>query len=142
MGVVKGMLEVTLSLNKSTCYFMKTGKCSLNVVADYAVSGFTKTAPNDLLYCPRALPRDAQRREDETNPDHPLRMRARLRWCLEISGPASAGQKGLELAMEAADPDVSKESCCVCGGQITFEKNSGGNRIVAVKAVIQKEKDE
>ena len=44
--------------------------------------------------------------------------------------------------MEAADPDVSKESCCVCGGQITFEKNSGGNRIVAVKAVIQKEKDE
>ena len=53
MGAVKGMLEVTLSLNKSTCYFMKTGKCSLNVVADYAVSGFTKTAPNDLLYCPR-----------------------------------------------------------------------------------------
>ena len=59
-----------------------------------------------------------------------------------VVGSAANGQKGLELAMEAADPDVSKESCCVCGGQITFEKNSGGNRIVAVKAVIQKEKDE
>ncbi len=140
MGVVKGMLEVTLSLNKSTCYFMKTGKCSLNVVADYAVSGFTKTAPNDLLYCPRLY--RAMRSGERMKPiliipcecGHAEVVSGNQRACI-------AGQKGLELAMEAADPDVSKESCCVCGGQITFEKNSGGNRIVAVKAVIQKEKD-
>lgn len=120
---------------------MKTGKCSLNVVADYAVSGFTKTAPNDLLYCPRLY--RAMRSGERMKPiliipcecGHAEVVSGNQRACI-------AGQKGLELAMEAADPDVSKESCCVCGGQITFEKNSGGNRIVAVKAVIQKEKDE
>lgn len=32
MSIIKGTVEVTLNLSKSTCYFLRTGKCSLSVV--------------------------------------------------------------------------------------------------------------
>ena len=53
MSIVKGTIEANITLSKSTCYYMKTGKCSLNLVSDYYISAQTKTAANDLLYCPR-----------------------------------------------------------------------------------------
>ena len=52
MRVIKGKLEATISLNKSTCYFLKTGQCSLGVAADFYLSPGTRLQPSDLLYCP------------------------------------------------------------------------------------------
>ena len=53
MSIIKGTVEVTLNLSKSTCYFLRTGKCSLSVVRDFAMSAPGKISKNDLLYCPR-----------------------------------------------------------------------------------------
>ncbi|MBS5725783.1 MAG: hypothetical protein KHW59_08420, partial [Clostridiales bacterium] len=53
MSCVKGTLEANINLSKATCYFLRTGKCSLNIVGDFYISPSTKTAANDLLYCPR-----------------------------------------------------------------------------------------
>lgn len=62
MRVMKGKLEATISLNKSTCYFLKTGQCSLGVAVDFHLSPNTRLQPADLLYCP-SLRRAMERRE-------------------------------------------------------------------------------
>ena len=53
MSRIKSKIEAVVTLSPSTCYYMKTGKCSLNVVTDYYVSASSKTAANELLFCPR-----------------------------------------------------------------------------------------
>lgn len=140
MTVVKGTLETTISLSKSTCYFLRTGKCSLSVVSDYFIASSVKTSPNDLLYCPRLY--RAMRRREKMKPitvipcecGHAEVVAGHQRACI-------ASQKNLELPMRAAGGDQleSKAACLVCGGQMTFEKNTGGNRIVTVRAVVMKD---
>ena len=50
---IKGILETTIQLGKSSCYFMKSGKCSLSVVGDFYISPTVRLAATDLLYCLR-----------------------------------------------------------------------------------------
>ncbi len=134
MSIVRGTVEVTINLNKSTCYFMRTGKCSLNVVSDFALSGATKLAPNDLLYCPKLY--RAMKSREKMKPititpcecGHGQVVTGQQRACI-------AGQKKLELSMCAAGDNI-EPTCDVCGGQITFDKNTGGQRIVTVRALV------
>lgn len=49
MSTIRGKLETTISLSKATCYFLKTGRCSLNVVTDYYITPALPASPGDLL---------------------------------------------------------------------------------------------
>lgn len=139
MGVIKGQLETTISLNKSTCYFLRTGKCSLNIISDYYVASSTRAAPSDLLYCPRLF--RAMCNRERAKPvtivpcecGHVEVVSGQQRACI-------ASQKQIEIAVEIANNSNTRECCKVCGGQITFEENSGGDRIVTINAVA-KQKD-
>lgn len=137
MSVVKGTIEANISLSKATCYCMKTGKCSLHIVTDYYISTNTKTAANDLLYCPRLY--RAMLNKERMKPiaitpcecGHAEVVSGHQRACI-------AHQMGLTLAVRAASDDV-KEGCRVCDGQLTFDENTGGERIVSFRAMIQKD---
>lgn len=140
MGVVKGNLEVTIRLSKSTCYFMKTGKCSLNLVDDYYVATSTRTAAGDLLYCPRLYRAMCNRERGKAiaiipcECGHAEVVSGHQRACI-------ASQKRLPLAVCAAEEE-SRPFCPVCEGQMTFEEqNTGGARIVTVRAVIDTGED-
>lgn len=134
MSIVRGTVEVTINLSKSTCYFMRTGKCSLNVVSDFSLSAGAKVAPNDLLYCPRLY--QAMKNKEKMKPititpcecGHGQVVTGQQRACI-------AGQKKLELSMCAASDNID-EACNVCGGQMTFDENIGGQRIVTVRALV------
>lgn len=139
MSVVKGTLEANITLSKSTCYFMKTGRCSLSIITDYYLSTSTKTCASDLLYCPRLY--RAMRNKERMKPvvivpcecGHAEVVSGHQRVCI-------ANRMGLELAVRAqGNGDSIKKDCRVCGGQLTFEENTGGERIVPFRAIIQKD---
>ena len=137
MSIVKGTIEANITLSKSTCYYMKTGKCSLNLVSDYYISAQTKTAANDLLYCPRLF--RAMSNRERMKPilitpcecGHAEVVSGHQRACI-------ASRQGLSLAVKAAK-DNTKEACRVCDGQVTFEENVGGERIISFRAIIHKD---
>lgn len=128
MGVIKGKVEASITLSKATCYFMLTGKCSLNIVSDYYITASTRTAANDLLYCPRLY--KAMCNREKMKPiaitpcdcGHAEVISGHQRACI-------ASQKHLELTVKPAGPE-QKENCPVCDGQIKFEENSGCNRLM------------
>ena len=142
MDVIRGNMEATITLSRSTCYFMKTGKCSLNLIGDHYVSPAGKIAANDLLYCPR-LYRAMQTKEQEKpitilpcECGHAEVVSGHQRACI-------AARTGQPLMVQAAPDREERTSCSLCDGQITFEsKNTGGIRIVTVKAVIETDGDE
>lgn len=137
MGLVKGKLEAAISLDKSTCYFLRTGKCSLNVVTDYYVSTSVRTAPGDLLYCPRLY--RAMCNRERMKPitilpcacGHAQVVSGHQRACI-------ASQKNLEIAVRAAGDEVP-DTCRICGTPADTEKNIGGERIVTITALIDKD---
>ena len=137
MSVVKGTIEANITLSKSTCYYMNTGRCSLQIVSDFSVSPQCKTAANELLYCPRMY--RAMLNRERMKPilitpcecGHAEVVSGHQRACI-------ASRKGLSLAVEAAGEEC-KEACRVCDGQVTFEENTGGERIVSFRAIIHKD---
>lgn len=137
MSIIKGTIEANIVLNKTTCYYMKTGKCSLEIVSDFFVSPQIKTAANELLYCPRlyrAMADQEQMKPALITPcacGHAEVVSGSQRVCI-------ANRKGLPLAVKAAGEE-SKEACRVCDGQVTFEENAGGKRIVSFRAIIHKD---
>ena len=109
MRVMKGKLEATISLNKSTCYFLKTGQCSLGVAVDFYLSPNTRLQPADLLYCPSL--RRAMERRERLDP-------------VSIYPICAAG-------------DEVRKTCKICGAApAPGEENAGGDRIVTIKALI------
>ena len=136
MSIIKGTVEVTLNLSKSTCYFLRTGKCSLSVVRDFAMSAPGKISKNDLLYCPRLYQSMKNRKSKPVTIvpcqcGHGQVVTGQQRACI-------ASQKGLQLSMRPAGEEV-KAACQVCGGQVTFDGESGGNRIVTLKALVYRD---
>lgn len=135
MSNSKGTVEVTINLNKNTCYFLKTGKCSLNVVDDFSCSS-GKLATNDLLYCPK-LYKAMRSKSEQMRPisvalcecGHGEVLSGHQRACI-------ASQRGIELPVRAAEEAV-RPSCPICGGQMTFDNNinDSGARIVTIKAI-------
>lgn len=141
MSVIRGNMEATITLSKSTCYFMKTGKCSLSIIGDNYVSPGGRVASNDLLYCPRlyrAMCTKEQNKAITIVPcgcGHAEVVSGHQRACI-------AGRTKLPLAVRAAPEQEDRPFCSVCDGQVTFEtQNTGGIRIVTVKAVIQTEEE-
>ena len=136
MSRPKGIVDLTIKLNKNTCYFLKTGKCSLNVVEDFAVSGNTKIATNDLLYCPK-LYKTMKTKKDQMRPitialcecGHGEVLSGHQRACI-------ASQRNIALPIRASEEDL-RPACSVCGGQMTFDtvQNDTGARIVTLPAV-------
>ncbi len=137
MSVIRGNMEATITLSKATCYFMKTGKCSLSIIGDNYVSPAGKLAANDLLYCPR-LYRAMQNKEQDKpitilpcECGHAEVVTGHQRACI-------AARTRTPLPVCAVPDQEPRAFCSVCDGQITFEsKNTGGIRIVTVKAVIE-----
>ena len=144
MSGTKGTVEVTINLTKNTCYFMKTGKCSLNVVDDFACSS-GKIGTGDLLYCPK-LYKTMQSKKEQMRPvtvalcecGHGEVLSGHQRACI-------ASQRGISLPIRPADEEV-RPACPICGGQMTFEAgmNDSGVRIVTLNAVavLDDEKEE
>ena len=136
MSVSKAKIDLTIKLSKNTCYFLKTGKCSLNVIDDFSVSGSLKIPTNDLLYCPK-LYKTMCTKKEQMRPitvalcecDHGEVIAGHQRACI-------ASQRNLPLHVRASDEAV-RTTCSVCGGQMTFDtvsKNDGA-RIVTVNAL-------
>ncbi len=133
MGMIRGKVETIISLNKSTCYFMKTGKCSLNVVKDFSASDAITAAPDELLYCPRLL----QHMQNSEKPAEVSVIPCDCGHAEVVSGhqrACIAEQRGLELEFVSAEKD-QKPACSLCEGQLSFDENAG-LRIVTVRAVI------
>ena len=135
MSIVKGTFEVTLNLNKSTCYFLRTGRCSLSIVRDFSISSSSscKIMQNDLLYCPRLyqLMKSHKSKPIVIIPcqcGHGQVVSGQQRACI-------AGQKRLELEMKA-EGDTIEPACRFCTGQMTFDGNAAGQRIVTVRALV------
>lgn len=136
MSVSKAKIDLTIKLNKNTCYFMKTGKCSLNVVDAFSISSSVKVATNDLLYCPKLYKAMCTKKE-QMRPitvalcecDHGEVMSGHQRACI-------ASQRSLPLPVRASS-EKTRPTCSVCGGQMTFDTiaSDSGARIVTVNAV-------
>ncbi len=135
MSVSKGTVDVTINLNKSTCYFLKTGKCSLSVVEDFSCSS-GKIATNDMLYCPK-LYKTMRAKKEQMRPvsialcecGHGEVVSGHQRACI-------ASQTGIPLPIRPVDKNV-RPACQICGGQMTFDKNisDSGARIVSINAI-------
>lgn len=136
MSVSKAKIDLTIKLNKNTCYFLKTGKCSLNVVDAFAVSGSVKVPTNDLLYCPK-LYKTMCTKKEQMRPitvalcecNHGEVLSGHQRACI-------ASQRSLPLQVRAANEEI-RPTCSVCGGQMMFDtvSNDTGARIVTVNAL-------
>ena len=138
MDSVKGTLEATVLLEKSTCYYMKTGRCSLDLVSDLAMAPSVRSAPDDLLFCPRVLQMLRSRSRDRTvkviscRCGHAEVVAGHQRACV-------ANRTGLQVTVEV-DDETCYDLCPVCGRQMTFDEEeamkNGGTRIVSLKAVV------
>jgi len=132
MSYDRNEIEAVITLSPSTCYFMRTGKCSLDVVSDFYISKAPKTAANDLLYCPRLYRTmcGSNKKTEKTAPitilpckcGHVEVITGHQRACI-------AAKKGLELAARVASGGPN-DNCPICEGQITFEQYSGTNQFV------------
>lgn len=142
MSVSKAKIEVTIKLNKNTCYFQKTGKCSLNVVDDFAISGSTKLSTGDLLYCPK-LYKTMCAKKDKMRPitvalcecGHGEVLGGHQRACI-------ASQRNMPITVRAADEEV-RPTCSFCGGQMVFDaaEQGSGARIVPLHAIVLQDGD-
>ena len=136
MSVSKAKIDVTIKLNKNTCYFLRTGKCSLNVVEDFSTSGSLKIPTNDLLYCPK-LYKTMCAKKEQMRPitvalcecDHGEVLSGHQRACI-------ASQRNLPIQVRASKEDV-RTACSVCGEQMTFDsvQHNSGARIVTLHAL-------
>lgn len=130
MPVVKGKIEVNISLNKTSCYMMQHGRCSLDIVQSMYISPTLRLAPNDLLYCPRLC--NILRSREGLKPlvvmpcecGHAEVVTSQQRACV-----ASKKRFEQEIALLG---DESRETCRLCKGQLTFEQ-TGGNRNIVLR---------
>lgn len=137
MGIVKGKVQAAITLSSSTCYYMLTGQCSLDIVTDYYLSPSVRTSANELLYCPRLYramcSRERMKPITVTPCDcgHAEVISGHQRACI-------ASQKNLELMVQPTGKKV-KASCPVCSGQITFDESQSNNRLVSLNIHIHED---
>ncbi|MBQ3133709.1 MAG: hypothetical protein IJC17_05510 [Clostridia bacterium] len=139
---IKGILETTIQLGKTSCYFMKTGKCSLSLIGDFYLSPSVRLTPSDLMYCPRLY--QQMQGKDKNKPINIVPCECGH--AEVVSGPQRAciaSQKRLPVPVAAAgEGEETYPLCSVCGSQMTFDESDvsqvGGVRIVTVHAVIER----
>ena len=141
MSFVRGRIDVCINLSKTGCYFMQTGRCSLDVVSDFYISSPLHMAPGDLLYCPRLY--SAMKNNERMKPlavipcecGHAEVVSGQQRACI-------ASKKMMEIAIRPAGRKI-KETCPACKGQITFEQNSTGTlRTVPLRVCVEDEDED
>jgi hypothetical protein len=122
MSRKKREVEAAINLSPLTCYRMRTGKCSLDVVLSHYLPKAPKIDANDLLFCPRLY--QSMRRRRRLNS-----IAATLFKCGHLEVIAGhqkaciAGRKGIALAVRPA-ADSGSDKCPVCESQLTFDNNS------------------
>lgn len=138
MSEIRGKIEASVSLSSSTCYFMRTGKCSLNIISNFFIAPSTHTAANDLLYCPRLFRAMYQHKKMKPigitpcDCGHAEVISGHQRACI-------AGQKHFELMVKPVGKKP-KENCPVCGNQVLSDQEGHCNRIVNLNICIIDEK--
>lgn len=141
MNVSKAKIDVTIKLSKNTCYFLRTGKCSLNVVEDFSMSSPQKIPTNDLLYCPKLYKTMCTKKDMRPitvalcECEHGEVLSGHQRACI-------ASQRNLPIQVRASEEKV-REACSVCGGQMTFDSvpNDSGARIVTLHALVVRDEE-
>lgn len=140
MSMAKNKQDLAVSLNPSSCYFLRTGQCSLDVVTDYYITPSAQTAPDDLLYCPRLF-RAMQNRERmkpiTVTPcvcGHAQVLSGRQRACI-------AAKRGLELAVRTADGERRK-ACKACTLSKAGKEEAGGDRIITITVLAELDGEE
>ena len=141
MAEERGMIEATILLNKDTCYFMKSGRCSLDMVDGFSMIAAVKSNPSDLLYCPRLY--KAMQSARKGKKERTVKCTACECGHAEITSGAQkaciASQKNLTIYLDI-DKEKCLDLCAICGRQMTFEEesamNQGGARIVSIHAAV------
>ncbi|MDD4414335.1 MAG: hypothetical protein PHR14_07290 [Oscillospiraceae bacterium] len=139
MSRIKSKIESVITLSPSTCYYMRTGQCSLDVVTDYFIPTSSRTGAGELLFCPRlyrAMCNRERMKPITVTPcecGHAEVVSGHQRACI-------ASRKGIELAIRPSS-GKHKSNCSICGGQVTFERNSGSHKFVGVKVCAQETED-
>ena len=136
MSFIRGNLDVTIALSADTCYFIRTGKCSLSIVTDYAIALETKTTAADLLYCPRLY--RAMRNRESMKPitvtpcecGHAEVVTGHQRACI-------ASRLGMEMDIYAVGK-TCKDACRVCDDRADSD-TAGGDCIVTLKAKVHRD---
>lgn len=145
MSEVRGVLETTILLNKNTCYYMKNGRCSLDLIDNFALLPAVKSAPSDVLYCPRLYRAMKSRKKDvrtikviPCECGHAEVVSGQQKACI-------ASQKGFQLRVEM-NQEKCEDLCAVCGRQMTFDEETamsqGGARIMSIRAIIENDDEE
>ena len=138
MRIVKGLVEACVSLNKSNCYFMRTGRCSLSLVGDFYLSPGTKIARNDLLYCPHMY------RAIKTKKNKPITVvpcqcgHAEVVSGAAVTCIASRTNKPLFLNIS----DDMKDACPVCRQQLSFIEQKDSPQILTLRAAVKIEDED
>ena len=136
MSSIKGKINAVITLSPSTCYYMRTGKCSLEVIKDFYIPALPRTTAADLLYCPKLYKAMCSR--DKHKPvsltpcecGHAEIVSGHQRACI-------ASKKGIELFIKPTTGGRFKKSCPTCEGQLTFEKDQGTHRIVNLSVIVK-----
>lgn len=53
MAWIRGVVGVSAPLTANTCYRLRTGRCSLELIGDFSLRADVTLPENDLLFCPR-----------------------------------------------------------------------------------------
>lgn len=128
-------IDAVITLSPLTCYYMRTGKCSLDVVSAFYVSKAAKTAANDLLFCPRLYRAMCGRERLKPITVSPYKcghaevITGHQRACI-------ASKKGIALAVRPAKGGHGND-CPICQGQITFDEDSGTNQFVRLRVYLK-----
>lgn len=146
MPIVKGCLNATLSLTKSSCYYLRTGRCSLHMVSGFFTAANPKAGPAELLYCPRlyASMRGQQQAKAGEKQSRRQFISVVPHACghLEVSAgfqrACIAAQKQLPVSIRLAQSPAGhadKSSCSFCGEQLRFERRRDRHtRIITLRA--------
>lgn len=138
MSDTKGKVDATVIFDKDTCFFMKNGRCSLDIVEDLSLSSAVKIAPNNVLYCPRLLKSLRTQKQAKTVKIVPCR-------CGHVEVVSSqqlaciASHKGVRVTL-VTDGEEIRDLCPICGRQITFDEEEairdGGMRILTLRVTV------
>lgn len=140
MDSVKGMVETTIQLTKTNCYYMTHGVCSLSVVEDHFLSPTERLSQNDLFYCPHLYSLMIGREKEKAIPAVPCDC-GHVQILGQHQRACIAERKGLTLPLEINDDKKERALCDVCGGQTTLhDKEETGKRILSVRVYAVKSK--
>lgn len=144
MSDTRGKVEATVLFDKDTCFFMRNGRCSLDLVDDVSISSAVKIAPNEALYCPRLLKSLRTQKRAKTVKIVPCR-------CGHVEVVSSqqlaciASHEGTRVTL-VTDGEEMRDLCPICGRQITFDEEeairNGGMRILTLRVSVPGEKDD